>query len=254
MKFGILEQFSHELLNFVTTRQEPDGQGSDFNIGYSGGSDEQTYSSRVTLADALGLKEENFVFQNQVHKDNYTIASRMTGGSGFASKATAVADNDILITNTPGICLVTRSADCVPVLIYSPDSKSAAAVHSGREGTYLGAAAKAARLLNSEFGARMESLVCCIGPAIGFECYEVDQDCARKFVENPRFGNHTYKNVGSKVHLDLKAMIAGDLAASGVNPSNIEISGTCTKCNHGRYYSARMGDHGRFCAGIMIRE
>ncbi len=253
IKFNILEKHP-EVLNFVTTRQTPSGSGTMFNIGYSGGSDQDTLDCRKELAQSLGLKAENFVFQQQVHKDNVKIVTQEDCGKGFLSRDTAIKATDILVTKERNICLVTRSADCVPVLLYSPDSKSAAAIHSGREGTYLGVAAKAAKTLAENFGAKIENMIACIGPAIGFECYEVDTDCAEKFTNNPRFSHETYAYKNGKVFLDLKSMIYNDLITLGLKPENIEKSDICTKCSNNRFFSARMKDNQRFCAGIMIKN
>lgn len=44
-------------------------------------------------------------------------------------------DVDGLITNVPGICLVTFYADCVPLLFLDPVKKVVASSHSGWRGT-----------------------------------------------------------------------------------------------------------------------
>jgi copper oxidase (laccase) domain-containing protein len=38
----------------------------------------------------------------------------------------------------------------------------------------------------------------------------------------------------------------------GVPSENIEISNLCTVKNNNHFFSARKGDTGRFCAGIML--
>ena len=160
----------------------------------------------------------------------------------------------MLVTNEPNTCLITRSADCIPVLLYSPDTKSCAAVHSGREGTYLGAAVEGAKALKANFGADYAQMIACIGPGICKDCYEVDSNCAAKFMEGNRFPSDTYTVKGDKVYLDLKRMIFYDLLTLGLVATNIEISDICTKCANDKFYSARSGDTQRFCAGICIRD
>ena len=253
LKFSILDKFP-EVLNFVTTKQNPFGKGENFNIGYSGGDDKETLDNRMLLATALGLKPENFVIQTQIHKDNYKIVTEENAGNGFLSKVSAVQGTDILLTNEKNLCLITRSADCTPVLLYSPDVEAVAAVHSGREGTFLGVAAKAAKLLKENFGADFSQMIACIGPAIGKECYEVGEDCAEKFFKNPRFSDNTISKKGEKYFLDLKTMIFDDLTALGLKPGNIEKSTLCTKCDDKKFFSARRGESQRFCAGIMLKK
>ncbi len=252
LKFSILEKFDN-VLDFVTTRKNPYGKGDNFNIGYSGGSDEETFKNREMLAKALELEEKNFVLQTQIHSDNYKIVGLKDGGSGFLSKETAVKGTDILITNEKNLCLITRSADCTPVLLFSPETESIAAVHSGREGTFKGVAVKAAKLLHENFNADYSKIIVCIGPSIGFMNYEVDKNCAEKFVEDSRFSAHTIKQKGEKYFLDLKTMIFEDLINLGLKSENIEKSDICTKKENQNFFSARCGNQQRFCAGIMLK-
>jgi len=251
-KFDILQRYP-EVLNFVTTRHRPDGTGSDFNIGFSGGPEGESLANRALLARAVGVEPSSFVFMNQVHSDNVFVAEDISSDMGFSSKDTAVRDTDILITNQSNVCLVTRSADCIPVLLYSPGSHSIAAIHSGREGTYLGVAAKAAQQLVLRYGASVSDIVACIGPGINGDCYEVDLDCADKFLNDKRFASDTISLKNGKAYLDLKKMIFYDLLTFGLVANNIEISDICTKCCAQDFFSARRGENQRFCAGICIK-
>ena len=251
LKFNILQRYP-EVLDFVTTRQHPDGSGNDFNIGYSGGSYDDCINNRLELCRAVDLGPELFVFQNQVHGCHVHVVRKGGKSWGFYDKETAVPDNDVLVTNEPYTCLITRSADCIPVLLYSPDTKSCAAVHSGREGTYLGAAVEGAKALVENYGADPAQMIACIGPGICADCYEVDEDCAAKFMQGGRFPADTYRVKGEKVYLNLKKMIFYDLLTHGLVANNIEISDICTKCTNDKFFSARMGDMQRFCAGICI--
>ncbi len=253
LKFNILQRYP-EVIDFVTTRLRPDGTGDDFNIGYSGGSYDDCISNRLALSAAVDIAPKRFVFQNQVHGCDVRVIEVHDAGMGFYDKESAVQGTDVLVTNIPNVCLVTRSADCIPVLLYSPDTKSCAAVHSGREGTYLGAAVVGVKALVEKFGADPAKMVACIGPGICADCYEVSLECGQKFVENPRFADDTYKIEGEKVYLDLKKMIFYDLLTQGLVANNIEISDICTKCANDKFFSARMGDKQRFCAGICVSD
>lgn len=251
LQFNILQRYP-EVIDFVSTKQSPDGSGCDFNIGYSGGSREECVHNRLLLAEAIGLTPECFVFQNQVHGCRVSVITE--GGAGFYDKESAVQDNDVLVTNVPNVCLVTRSADCIPVLLYSPDTHSCAAIHSGREGTFLGAAVEGAKALAKYYNADPSQIIACIGPGICGNCYEVGMDCAAKFVQSGRFPADTYRLEGGKAYLNLKKMIFYDLLTYGIVANNIEISDICTKCTNHIFYSARMGEKQRFCAGICIRN
>lgn len=253
LTFGILQGYP-EVVAFVSTRQNPDGSPGDFNIGFSGGPVEQSLWNRNILSHHVGIMASRMVFQNQVHKANCHVCTSQDAGAGLLGKDTAIDDTDILVTNEDNLCLITRSADCIPVLLYSPDSHSVAAVHSGREGTYLKAAVVAAQNLEKLYGARRENMVACIGPGINGDCYEVGMDCASKFLEDKRFPADTIRLAGEKAFLDLKKMIFYDLLTFGLVANNIEISDICTKCCPSQFFSARRGENQRFCAGIFLRS
>ncbi len=252
LKFNDL---GYGITQFVTTRRNPYGVGDNFNIGFSGGDISEIIENRKQLAIVLGIDSKCFVFQNQIHKNYCHIVSSLNSDNGFYSKDTAIPDTDILLTNKSGVMLITRSADCVPVLMHDTRTRAIAAVHSGREGTWLGATKTAVEKLVEIYGSNPMDIKVGIGPAICEKCYETDFDCGLKFTKS-RFSQKCYNidNKRGKVYLNLKMMIAEDLMNIGVQQKNIEISNLCTKENPNKFFSARNGDRQRFCAGIMINR
>jgi len=81
-------------------------------------------------------------------------------------------DADALVTVRPGIALLARVADCVPVLLVA-DTGVVGAVHAGREGVRRGVvtvAVERMRRLGSEVVRGW------IGPHVCGRCYEVPED------------------------------------------------------------------------------
>jgi YfiH family protein len=77
---------------------------------------------------------------------------------------------DALVTAEPGVLLMVRAADCVPVLLADPERKVVGAVHAGRPGLVAGvvpAAVAAMRRLGAG------DLVAWVGPHVCGSCYEV---------------------------------------------------------------------------------
>ena len=79
---------------------------------------------------------------------------------------------DGIVATTPGLTLLVRAADCVPVLLVAPDEGVVGAAHSGRPGLVAGVVpATVARM--RELGAgRIEGW---IGPHVCGRCYEVPE-------------------------------------------------------------------------------
>ena len=254
LEFDIFKDYKN-ISAYVTCKKNPAGMQGDFNIGFSGDSNENIIKNRDILAKSLRLKFDNFVFQTQIHKTNVCCVDQSFAGRGFYSKDTAVADTDIMITNTRGLYLVTRSADCVPVLLYDKQNCAVAAVHSGREDTCLNAVGAAIDALRKNFGSLSEDIVAAIGPAVCGKCYQVDYNCGAPFLD--MLGNCdsvVFDKVNNKIYLDLKAIIKQQLISAGVCQNNIEISHYCTKCNGDLFFSARNSEKGRFCAIIGINN
>jgi hypothetical protein len=77
---------------------------------------------------------------------------------------------DGLVTDVPGVILLVRVADCVPLLLADVDRRVVAAAHAGRPGLVAGIVpATVARM--RELGA--ERIVAWLGPSVCGRCYEV---------------------------------------------------------------------------------
>jgi YfiH family protein len=171
---------------------------------------------------------------HQVH------SARVVSNRGLPPRADdARPDADALIENTPGVTIGVRTADCVPVLLADPVTRSVAAIHAGWKGTAAGIVPAAIRWMAREFETRAEDIRAAIGPSIGPCCYEVRPEVAKEFDVTTR--HH--------VQLDLAAANARQLAQAGVLTENISISGDCTKCHPDIYHSFRRD---REAAGRMI--
>ena len=146
---------------------------------------------------------------------------------------------DGMVTAVSGIALCIFTADCVPVLLADRENRVVGALHAGWRGTLSDIVAQGIRAMIAQ-GARYDSLHAALGPAIGPCCFEVDQELADRFAHTlPYAVRHTRTGVRGKAYLDLRAIVALQLADAGLNPGRIQITGPCTKCDHERYYSRR---------------
>jgi YfiH family protein len=162
---------------------------------------------------------------------------------------------DAIITNRPGVTLMMRFADCVPVMIYDPQHRAAGVAHAGWLGTVRGIVAELVRRMQSEYQSRPENLLAGIGPSIGPDHYPVGEDVVDQFqaAYGDQASNHLHTN-GGETHLDLWSANEAQLRAAGVN--SIEIAEICTACNLQDWYSHRgeNGMTGRFGAHLAIRS
>ncbi|MDE5778920.1 MAG: polyphenol oxidase family protein, partial [Lachnospiraceae bacterium] len=163
---------------------------------------------------------------------------------------------DGLVTNEPGIPIITFYADCVPLFFYDPVRKVIAMAHSGWKGTVERIGEKMVRYMESEYGSRAGDIVCAIAPSICQKCYEVSEDVALRFVEV--FGDNQgtdllYKKDNGKYQLNLHRACEITLLDAGVKHENMDITDICTSCNPEFLFSHR-ASHGMRgnLAGVMM--
>lgn len=137
-------------------------------------------------------------------------------------------DTDALVTFKRDLPIGVVTADCVPILVYSPDVEGAAAIHAGWKGTLCGIVDKTLDVLE-EHGAAAEEMIVAFGPSISEKMYEVDETLADKFRESG-FGNYvSYPNgFGKKPHIDLQGVNIERLLRRGVKRENIAPNPDCT--------------------------
>jgi polyphenol oxidase len=182
---------------------------------------------RSTLLEREGIRHEFGQRSSLSAPTEVATARQVHGVVAFWPVAPGphLVEADVLIARA-GVSVGVVTADCVPVLLASPRTRFAAAVHAGWRGTLAGAVGVALAELRSAGAA--DDLVFAIGPAIGPCCYEVSADLAERFVE--RFGRRVVANAAGRTTLDLQEANALELARLGVAVSRIDVLRECTRC------------------------
>lgn len=183
------------------------------------------------LAKALGAS--HVAMLNQVHGAAVVVVRR---GEPFQGGR---PDADVLVSNDPGVALVVRAADCVPLLLADATTGAVAAVHAGWRGTAARAAVAALDALAREFGTRPGDVVAALGPSIGPCCYEVGSELVDAFAAA---GHARYlidrwfatpppprgSRERPRLRLDVALANTDQLILSGVPEDRIHASGLCT--------------------------
>jgi len=157
-----------------------------------------------------------------------------------------VLDVDALATTRGDVALMARAADCVPVLLASPEG-AIAAVHAGRRGLALGVVPSAVEQLLS-FGATR--VTAWIGPHICGRCYEVPAQMQEEVVSLVPASRST-TSWGTPA-LDLGAGVRAQLLAVGVE--DVRGIDACTR-EDARWPSYRRdGDAALRFAGVIWND
>ncbi len=141
------------------------------NLGLSTGDDPAAVrENRHRLCAALDLPPGAFQEVRQVH------GTRIIRADGPLPPPPPEADG--LITNRPGLLLAVFTADCIPLILFDPRRRAAAALHAGWRGTAAGILGRGIQRMGKEFGTRAEDLLLAIGPGISGTRYEVGPEVA----------------------------------------------------------------------------
>lgn len=215
----------------------------------SGDSSRNVLLNREKLARSIGLKPEKLLFPEQCHTSIVKLA-----GSNTCPEE--LSNCDALITNEPGIALAVLAADCVPLILYDPVTRSAAAIHAGWKGTVGRIVARTVEQMVKQLGVHPSDLRAGIGPCISAAHYEIGEDVAVKlqFWFSDTEGIILPGNTPGKWHADLALANRQLLLRYGLQADRIEMSNICTYENPELFYSARRdGFHsGRFGTFIML--
>ena len=168
-------------------------------------------------------------------------------------------DVDGLITDRPGLMLVTYFADCVPLYFLDPVKKVIALSHSGWRGTAAKMGAVTVRRMQSEFGCDPGEILAGIGPSICRDCYEVDDTVYRGFSESfapEELAEMFTPGRPGKYQLDLWRANRLILEEAGLKHGNIAVSGLCTACHSSLLFSHRAsgGRRGLMCAFLALKS
>jgi YfiH family protein len=176
-----------------------------------------------------------FVSVKQVHGTDALIVDRpVTGVDRFEGGW------DALVTDQPGVTVVVRTADCVPVLIYDRRRKAVGAVHAGWKGALAGIVPKTLQLMVARFGIQTADLRVSIGPSAGPCCYEVDQAVLEPLRGGrPDSSSLLREDRGTKARLDLRSLVRRQAVEIGIPPEQITVVNVCTICHPALFYSYR---------------
>lgn len=223
------------------------------NLSFAQGDDEQCVKENFRrMAHAIGVREDRLVRAQQTHTTN---VHRVT----LDNKNMPLKNVDGLITNEPGICLVTTYADCVPLYFVDPVHKAIGLSHSGWRGTVGKIGKNTLEEMKAAFGTDPKDVFAAIGPSICQDCYEVSEDVIERFQEafdQKYWKDLFYEKQDKKYQLNLWKANEIILLEAGVLEEHLAITNVCTNCNPEVLFSHRAskGQRGALAAFLAIKE
>ena len=235
------------------TRQGGVSEGlySSLNCGLgSGDKREHVLENRARAMARLELAPDRLATVYQIHS-----ATAVTVTEPFAEEQRPEAD--ALVTDRPDIALGISTADCVPVLLADGEARVVGAAHAGWRGALDGILQATVAAMET-LGARTESIVAGIGPAICQRSYEVGPEFPAPFLAQDQSNAELFCPARRAGHFffDLKSYVARHLARLGLAAVEALPCDTCSE--EERFFSYRRAcqrgerDYGRLLSAITL--
>lgn len=220
-------------MNYRFTKRtggESHGAFASLNLGSHVGDDlNLVLKNRAILSSEVGPTQ----YMNQVHGDRIALIEEVTD---------EIPTADALVTGIPGIALAVMVADCIPLLLSSPES--IAAVHVGRKGL-INEITRTTISLMRDMGA--SKITAILGPSICGSCYEVSEDIFREVTASHAAA--TSRTPAGTFALDLPQGLSAVLRDEGIQVIN-EFKCTVESDEHFSY--RRDGVTGRQAGVIWL--
>ncbi len=215
--------------------------------GTVGDEKDRVLENRRRALSALGRSPASVYDVWQVHGIEVAIADEPRPPEAPYRQA------DVILTNKPGVTLMMRFADCVPILLHDPVRKVAGMAHAGWLGTVKGTVRVAVEAMQSRYGSNPADILSAIGPSIGPDHYEVGPDVVIQVQQAFRNSAADLLTVrDGHMFFNLWAANHRHLELAGVRKT--EIAGLCTACHTEDWFShrAERGRTGRFGAMLAL--
>ena len=244
-EFALFKQIPH-MVHGIFTRQVETGPCQSGNIRINS---KNMVSARENCRNQVARKmgPTPLVFLNQVHGDQITVLKKDDHDvSGFIEPGKEI-EADAIITDMKAVCLVILVADCQAVIMYDPQKKIIANIHSGWRGSVKNIIGKCVIKMTRVFGCESENIIAGISPSLG--------PCCSEFINyTDEIPKKLWKyKIEDSDYFDFWKMSRDQLMETGVKKDHIENMKICTKCHTDVFYSFR-GENttGRFACVISM--
>lgn len=240
---------------------------SSLNLAFHvGDNSEAVIENRRIVADCLGVNGDRLTCANQVHGLQAVRITENLIGSGAYSESTAIEDCDAIYTDIPNVPLLLFTADCVGVGIYDAKHHALATVHAGWKGAIGHLPVITIESMQRDFDTRFEDCYIYLGPSIGPESFEVNQELADTFInewqrmtdiDSCELVKYIQRSGADKVtpHINLWRFIEQDLVEKGVPKEQICIGATDSMTSADCFsYRREAGVTGRMALFGMLKE
>ncbi|WP_422485610.1 polyphenol oxidase family protein [Gudongella sp. DL1XJH-153] len=196
----------------------------DMDVGTSTNPDKVSLQGFINEAyQFMGRKPEILYNGYQAHTSNIEIIRFLDQGKE-GPYGRFIPNTDGLLTDLNDVALLTRFADCVPIILFDKEKRIQGNIHSGWKGTLERIVEKGILGLLKEYGSSEEDILAVIGPAIGRDDFQVREDVGSLFLEEFNDWKELVRKVSEEKFLvDLQEINRRMLLKMGIDEKNITV-------------------------------
>ncbi len=215
-------------------------QGRNMNMSFYAQDSETVLEVRKDLVNSLNTTFDKMVATHQQHTTRFIEVSHLDGGKGITNKETAIEAYDAMYTKDSDLWLLSFHADCTPVLLYAPDKKIVAEIHSGWVGTVKEIVNKTLHHLIQQELCDPSLMYAYIGPCLSQKNFQAQDDIINQ-VKEMSFDTSSFyqQNKDGSYQLDNKGLVLQQLLNNHLSRENITVSPYCTFDEEELFFSYR---------------
>lgn len=219
------------------------------NLSFTNDDRDRVLENYRRFAHAAGFPEDSMVMDNYEHGTTVYIVGKEELGRGHTRSSLPPCDG--LVTDEPGVTLVTGHADCMAFFFYDPAKKVIGLCHAGWRGA-LGRIGSEVVSKMRTLGSDPGNILAGVGPSICPKCFEVGEDVAQMFED--AFPHCPLRSVNEKGNptIDLWQVALCQFMESGIVPEHVSLMGVCTKETDNLYSYRREGRTGGMAAYLRL--
>jgi YfiH family protein len=246
------------LIHAISTRQGGVSTGNykSLNLGFHVGDiHDRVLENHQRVSQSLQFDLSSLVSCQQVHDNTIALIDKGYLKSSCYLPDSAIAQTDALITDIPRVTLMTRHADCLPLLFFDAKTLTVAVAHAGWKGTLAHIGPKTVETLVREYKCQSQDIQTALGPSIGPCCYHISNTMSDLASEKLGKGKAFFQEGSNKkITFDLWQANKEQLLNAGIPEDNIYSAEICTSCNVDHFFSYRKEKRvtGRFAAFIGL--
>lgn len=165
---------------------------------------------------------------------------------------------DAIVTNKKNLTIAIKTADCVPILLFSPDSRGIiAAIHAGWRGAKDNIIKNAIYEMQ-KLGTKIENIQSIIGPCIRQESYQISEEFYQDFInKDPNFEKFFIEDKSKTGHFlfNLPEFVKEKLQKEGISQIKDDLIDTYSSKCHNSYRAfchGKKSDNGRNISYIKL--